>query len=94
MLFVSGERRFAPGHFLITPAAMEALPEYRVDVALSRHLNCDWGDLCEADKQANDDALKNEGRLLSAYRSMDGTRFWIITEADRSATTVLLPQDY
>ena len=54
----------------------------------------DWGDLCSEDKQANDDALSVGARLLSAYHTGDGRKFWIITEADRSVTTVLLPEEY
>lgn len=62
--------------------------------ALMRHMRGDWGDVCDEDKQANDSALKNGGRILSAYTARNGTRFWVITEADRSATTFLLPEDY
>ena len=61
---------------------------------LIRHGNCDWGDVCKDDKNANDEALKNGLRVLSEYRLPDGKRIWIITEADRSATTVLFPEDY
>lgn len=54
----------------------------------------DWGDLCEEDRQANEDALNRDLRLLSSYSDRNGTKFWIITEADRSLTTILLPEDY
>lgn len=54
----------------------------------------DWGDLCEEDRQANEDALNRDLRLLSAYSDRNGAKFWIITEADRSLTTILLPEDY
>ena len=54
----------------------------------------DWGELDEEDKTANDEALKTGERLLSAYKSATGTKFWIITEADRSVTTILMPEDY
>jgi len=60
--------------------------------AFQRHLQCDWGDV--TDKRANVQALQTGGRLLSAYHSSEGQEFWIITEADRSATTILLPEDY
>jgi len=53
-----------------------------------------WGDLSDNDRVANDMAVEHGGRILSAYGSTNGIRFWIITEADRSATTVLLPDDY
>lgn len=62
---------------------------------VSRHARGDWGDVCDEDKRLNDRARKDASRLLSAYTLMDGTtRVWIITEADRSATTVLLPDEY
>lgn len=61
---------------------------------MRRHAKGDWGDLDVEDLQANDAALKSGGRLVSSYRTESGTKFWIITEADRSATTVLLPEEY
>ena len=62
--------------------------------ALGRHRMGDWGDCCDEDSKPNDDALKNGERLLSVYHAETGTKFWIITEWDRSVTTVLLPEDY
>lgn len=59
-----------------------------------RHATGDWGGLDPADKRANDSALANGERLLSAYPLRDGTKVWIITEWDRSVTTLLLPSDY
>ncbi|MBT2375316.1 hypothetical protein [Pseudomonas fluorescens] len=61
---------------------------------LHRHLCGDWGEMCDQDKALNDDALKSHYRLFSAYEVPPHYRVWIITEADRSATTVLLPEDY
>ena len=62
---------------------------------LVRHTNCDWGDLCDYDKKMNDDAVKNGDRILSAYEiGEDKTKIWIITEWDRSVTTILLPEEY
>ncbi|MFH1087675.1 MAG: hypothetical protein V1737_03720 [Chloroflexota bacterium] len=61
---------------------------------LKRHAAGDWGDLGEEDKQANDAALKDGSRLLSAYEQPGLPKVWIITEADRSATTVLFPEEY
>jgi hypothetical protein len=61
---------------------------------LQRHARGDWGDVCDEDKQANDRALKNgDERILSAY-SITGKKIWIITEWDRSVTTVLFPEEY
>jgi hypothetical protein len=62
--------------------------------ALARHVSGDWGDVGEEDRLANEEALRDGTRLLSVYRSATGIRFWIITEADRAQTTVLLPEDY
>ena len=63
--------------------------------ALYRHQHGDWGEVGKADWQANERALKQGGRLLSVYKTAgNGTKFWIITERDRSLTTVLLPEDY
>jgi len=61
--------------------------------ALRRHTIGDWGDCCEEDSQTNDQALKEGSRLLSVYM-MEDTKFWVITEWDRSVTTVLMPEDY
>jgi hypothetical protein len=63
-------------------------------VALARHSSGDWGDVCEEDRKENDLSLKEGFRLLSVYTTSTGTKLWIITEADRSVTTVLLPEDY
>ena len=60
---------------------------------LQRHKCCDWGDLCEEDKQTNDYAVEHGERILSAYE-LFGTKIWIITEWDRSVTTILLPEEY
>jgi hypothetical protein len=60
---------------------------------IGRHMRGDWGEVGAADARANDDALREGARLLSAY-TVDGRRLWIITEADRSATTILFPEEY
>lgn len=92
--------KFNPGQFVATPAALAVVPRLLIYAAIARHVDGDWGDVCDADKRTNDRALKNGDRLLSAYhvKSADDPEqeieFWIITEADRSATTVLLPSDY
>ena len=82
------------GQQVITPGALAAVSADDVRDALARHARGDWGDLCHEDSKQNDDAIATGGRVLSAYRSPSGTRFWIITEADRSSTTVLLPEEY
>ncbi len=86
--------RFNLGQLVATPGVLEVVKHDEMMSALTRHLRGDWGNLDADDKQANDDALVHGSRLLSAYLTADGTKFWIITEADRSATTVLLPSEY
>ena len=86
--------KFSCGRVVATPGAMEKIPETVMTAALARHLNGNRGDLEEADKKANDQALRDGDRILSAYHAPDNTKFWIITEADRSVTTVLLPDEY
>jgi len=85
---------FNLGQLVATPGVLEVVTHDEIMSVLSRHLRGDWGDLDDDDKKANDDALVHGSRLLSAYLTADGTKFWIITEADRSATTVLLPSEY
>lgn len=91
-------RPFRLGRIVATPAALAALEAAggRVVSArlLRRHLAGDWGDLDAEDRAANYCALLEGARLLSAYVLSTGERVWIITEADRSATTLLLPSDY
>lgn len=86
--------RLQLGLVSITARAQAALSEEDVNVALLRHHYGDWGTVGTEDWQANDEALKRDARILSSYIDRSGEKFWIITEADRSATTVLLPRDY
>lgn len=85
--------RFPLGQTVITANAHLKLTDDEVLVALARHASGDWGDLGPEDKQTNADALRRGGRLFSAYGS-GPQRFWVITECDRSVTTVLMPADY
>jgi hypothetical protein len=87
---------FSPGAIVATPGALAALEEAREDLSayLRRHLSGDWGDLDEFDKLQNESALENDYRILSAYQLASGVKIWIITEADRSSTCLLLPSDY
>ena len=86
--------RFPLGQIVITQGALAALTTQDVVTAIQRHSSCDWGDVCPEDRAANDAALKDGTRLFSVYKSSDGIRFWVITEADRSVTTFLLPEEY
>jgi hypothetical protein len=82
------------GRIVATPAALEFLDQSEIDGALRRHACGDWGEVSAADRAANDAALREGTRLLSVFRARRGRSFWVITEADRSVTTVLLPEDY
>jgi hypothetical protein len=85
---------FRLGAVYITANAERTLEPADVIRALVRHTRGDWGELDPEDWQANEQALVEGGRLLSVYRDGNDVRFYIITEWDRSATTVLLPEDY
>jgi len=78
----------------MTRGVSEIIAEADQVKALQRHLDCDWGNLRDNDKAENDLSLEKGLRLLSAYHDRNGVKFWIITEADRSATTLLLPEEY
>jgi hypothetical protein len=82
------------GRTVITANAMATLDPDSIQKALRRHACGDWGDLSPEDRQENDLSAREGFRILSAYTDLNGTHFWIITEADRSGTTVLLPEDY
>ena len=89
------EAAFQLGKVVITPGATELAEEgLNLVVLLARHARKDWGDLCEEDSAANERALTEGSRIFSAYRLEDGNRVWIITEADRSSTCILLPEEY
>ena len=77
-----------------TPGVLEAIPSEDVFQALARHQSGDWGDVGTEDKREKRVLAWDQLRLLSAYHSQTGEKFWIITEADRSSTTVLLPSEY
>lgn len=82
------------GQVLITPGARDDLNLKDVASSLILHASGDWGDVCEEDKAINEEAVEHGDRILSAYHDRNGIKFWIITEWDRSATTVLLPDEY
>jgi hypothetical protein len=82
------------GRIVATPNALEQIPVDEIQRALARHVQGDWGELDKEDQRRNDAALRSGERLLSAYKTLAGAKFWIITEASREATTILLPEDY
>jgi len=92
----AGGPLFPLGRTVATPGALDALGLAGVapQSLLDRHARGDWGELDEEDRRANGRALSGGARLLSAYALPDGIRVWVITEADRSATTLLLPEEY
>jgi hypothetical protein len=85
--------KFELGQVVITPNALESLKHADVCQALARHQSGDWGEVCPEDRAENELSLREGFRLLSVYRS-GPVKFWVITEADRSSTCVLLPEDY
>lgn len=86
--------KFSLGRLVATPEALRHVSNKETMTAVRRHLTGDWGEVGNEDKAANDRALIDGTRLLSAYSTAAGVKFWIITEADRSVTTILLPEDY
>ena len=98
---INGKAKFNLGQILATPGALEALEKsgQTPGFFLDKHLRGDWGEVCDEDKLLNDQALVDGSRLLSAYRTLKGTRVWIITEAadddgKRACSTLLLPSEY
>ncbi|WP_334054370.1 hypothetical protein [Burkholderia cepacia] len=87
--------RFKLGRIFATPAAIDVMNAARISIIdlLIRHVRGDWGDICESDRQQNELALEVGSRLLSSYILPNGQSVWVITEADRAATTFLLPGD-
>ncbi len=86
--------KFPLGLLSATPNALSKLSHEDISVAFNRHCNGDWGTLDAHDMCVNERGIKHGGRLFSVYASEASVRFYIITEADRSATTILLPEDY
>ena len=88
--------KFKIGKLVATPGAPDALTESGQSPMqfISRHLQGDWGDCCQEDLQANEDALLNGDRLFSVYKTAKSVKLWVITEADRSSTCILLPEEY
>lgn len=89
--------KFPIGQLLATPGAIRAVEEAGEDLLgfVVRHSTGDWGDVCSEDAAANELAISQGWRILSAYRiGATGMKIWLLTEADRSATTVLLPDEY
>jgi hypothetical protein len=97
--------RFELGQLCYTPGAHSLLQDHRISPfqLLARHVTGDWGDICEEDSRANEEALETDARVMSVYGLLPSTqaieskavaKVWVITEADRSVTTLLLPEEY
>ena len=86
--------KFRLGHIVATPNILMRISTEDVLSAIKRHQAGDWGDVDEHDRQANERALIESTRLFSVYHAANGIKFWLITEADRSSTAVMLPEDY
>ncbi|OAI26387.1 MULTISPECIES: hypothetical protein [Methylomonas] len=97
--------RFESGELVATPGALDVLEHLGISPfdLLHRHIRGDWGDVCAEDAKANEDALRSGSRLLSAYElptpaadspATGSVKLWLISEADRSVTTILLPEEY
>lgn len=98
----SSTPKFNLGHIVATPGAVAALDDagQLPDEFLRRHVSGDWGQMSNDDKKLNDAACAHEGdvnqqgRIMSAYRTAKGVKIWVVTELDRSVTTLLLPEEY
>jgi hypothetical protein len=88
--------KFPLGRVVATPGALKALEDAHQNPFefLERHQAGDWGELCEEDKKENEFSVLHGFRILSAYRTRNNVKLWVITEADRSSTCLLLPCEY
>lgn len=93
MIFIFANTKFPLGQIVITPNALSTLSSQAIDEGMRRHTAGDWGNVCPDDAALNNQALVHGDRVLSVYGA-GASRFWIITESDRSVTTILLPEDY
>ena len=93
---LSKQPAFELGQIVATPGALSALKKagQQPSEFLTRHVNREWGDLGDEDREENDYSLEHGFRLLSAHKTNTGDRLWIITEADHTVTTLLLPDEY
>jgi hypothetical protein len=101
MFSLTVQPKFNLGRTLATPAALKAIEDagQTPEFFLEKHVQGDWGEVCDEDKRLNDESLIDGSRILSAYRTLKGEQIWIITEAaddegKRSASTMLRPAEY
>lgn len=90
------KKRFALGRVFITPGAKSSFDETQESPLdfIYRHVQGDWGDISPEDAKENEFSVQKGFRIMSSYKLNNGVRIWIITEADRSYTTILLPSEY
>lgn len=88
--------RFTLGHLFITPGAIEALEEAGQPARefIERHARLEQGELCDDDHKENHFSVNKSLRIFSAFKTANGVKIWVVTESDRSATTLLLPSEY
>lgn len=88
--------KFSLGQVVATPGALEAMEDSAQSAQdfLVRHQSGDWGACDKQDSRSNDLALQNDARVFSVYKTLKGVKLWVITEADRSSTCILLPDEY
>ena len=84
------EPLFEAGSVVCTPAALQVLTDVDIAAALYSHVRGDWGDVCREDGERNERSLRDGSRLLSAYHTADGVKFWVITRSDRTFTGLML----
>lgn len=89
-----GNPKFPLGRIMVTRAVHDEIGPREIFKALVRHVQGDWGELKPEDKLENELSLQAKLRLFSVYKTAKGRKFWIITEADRTSTIVLFPEDY
>jgi hypothetical protein len=96
IIFVEQAPLFELGGVVVTAGAEELLATLNLEPAIliARHVTGDWGELCKEDQQENERAVKKSGRVFSSYALPDNHKVWVITEWDRSYTTILLPEEY
>lgn len=95
-LITLSQPRFKAGQVVMTQGIDDLIQRgvFNPGPYLQRHLNGDWGDLCDEDRRTNDAALMHGDRLFSSYQVTPALKIWIITEWNRSVTTLLLPDEY
>jgi hypothetical protein len=93
---IETKKPFSLGQLVATPGALEALQQANQSPLefLVRHGRGDWGDVCKDDGRLNDEAVEDGSRIFSAYQTSLGAKLWVITEADRSSTCILMPDEY